>query len=134
MKFPSCPTIGVLFLAGSLAANANPKTMSPVKIHEKEVHAAPYRYNGVVLAGNFRGSGFCAWDKSTFFSAAHVLYDEGQWLEAPTWYPANHSATLDDSEGIPSRGYYRWANYYSDMADLNKIDWPLLQRRVHSCL
>jgi subtilisin-like proprotein convertase family protein len=111
MKFPSCPTIGVLFLAGSLAANANPKTASPVKINENEVNTAPYRYNGVVLAGNFRGSGFCAWNKRTFFSAAHVLYGEDSWLEPPTWHPANHSATLDDAEGISSRGYYRWANY-----------------------
>ncbi len=116
MKFPSCPTIGVLFLAGSLAATAKPKTASPVIIDKNEVHTAPYRYNGVVLAGDFRGSGFCAWNKSTFFSAAHVLYGEDHWLEAPTWYPANHSATLDDSEGIPSRGYYRWANYASLVA------------------
>ena len=28
-----------------------------------------------------------------------------------------------------SHAYYRWANYYSDLADLDKIDWPLLQRR-----
>ncbi len=25
--------------------------------------------------------------------------------------------------------YYRWANYYSDLADLEKIDWPILQAR-----
>lgn len=111
MKFPSSPALGVLFLAGSLAATAKPKTASPVIIDKNEIPNAPYRYNGVVLAGNFRGSGFCAWNKSTFFSAAHVLYDEGQWLEAPTWHPVVHAATLDDSEGIPSRGYYRWANY-----------------------
>ena len=111
MKFPSCPAIGVLFLAGSLAATAKPKTASPVMINENEVHTAPYRYNGVVLAGDLRGSGFCAWNKRTFFSAAHVLYGEDQWLESPTWYPANHSATLDDAERISSRGYYRWANY-----------------------
>ena len=28
-----------------------------------------------------------------------------------------------------SHAYYQWANYYSDLADLNKIDWPLLQNR-----
>lgn len=28
-----------------------------------------------------------------------------------------------------SHAYYQWANYYSDLADLNKIDWPLLQSR-----
>lgn len=25
--------------------------------------------------------------------------------------------------------YYSWADYYDDLADLDKIDWPLLQRR-----
>lgn len=28
-----------------------------------------------------------------------------------------------------SHAYYRWANFYSDLADLDKIDWPLLQTR-----
>lgn len=28
-----------------------------------------------------------------------------------------------------SHAYYQWANFYSDLADLDKIDWPLLQRR-----
>jgi hypothetical protein len=28
-----------------------------------------------------------------------------------------------------SHAYYQWANYYADLADLDKIDWPLLQRR-----
>lgn len=28
-----------------------------------------------------------------------------------------------------SHAYYQWANFYSDMQDLDKIDWPLLQAR-----
>lgn len=28
-----------------------------------------------------------------------------------------------------SHAYYQWATFYSDLADLDKIDWPLLQRR-----
>ena len=28
-----------------------------------------------------------------------------------------------------SHAYYQWADYYSDLADLDKIDWELLQRR-----
>ncbi|HOI51472.1 MAG TPA: DUF4433 domain-containing protein [Azonexus sp.] len=28
-----------------------------------------------------------------------------------------------------SHAYYQWANFYADLADLDKIDWPLLQRR-----
>lgn len=28
-----------------------------------------------------------------------------------------------------SHAYYQWANYFSDLAHLDKIDWPLLQRR-----
>lgn len=37
-------------------------------------------------------------------------------------------------EGLPflftdMHAYYSWADYYSDLADLNKVDWPLLQSR-----
>lgn len=37
-------------------------------------------------------------------------------------------------QGLPylftdMHAYYEWANFYSDLADLNKIDWGLLQRR-----
>jgi len=28
-----------------------------------------------------------------------------------------------------SHAYYQWANFYSELADLDKIDWPLLQTR-----
>lgn len=28
-----------------------------------------------------------------------------------------------------SHAYYQWSNYYSDLADLDKIDWHLLQHR-----
>jgi len=38
------------------------------------------------------------------------------------------------SQGLPflftdSHAYYQWANYYQDLNDLDKIDWPLLQSR-----
>jgi hypothetical protein len=37
-------------------------------------------------------------------------------------------------QGLPylftdSHAYYQWTNFYSDLTDLNKIDWPLLQAR-----
>lgn len=37
-------------------------------------------------------------------------------------------------QGIPflftdSHAYYMWANFYNNLADLDKIDWPLLQAR-----
>lgn len=37
-------------------------------------------------------------------------------------------------QGLPflftdSHAYYQWADYYDDLNQLNKIDWPLLQRR-----
>jgi hypothetical protein len=28
-----------------------------------------------------------------------------------------------------SHAYYQWANFYSDLSQLDKVDWPLLQRR-----
>ena len=37
-------------------------------------------------------------------------------------------------QGLPylftdCHAYYQWANFYNDLADLHKIDWPLLQQR-----
>jgi hypothetical protein len=37
-------------------------------------------------------------------------------------------------QGLPfvftdSHAFYQWANFYSDLADLKRVDWPLLQRR-----
>jgi len=42
----------------------------------------------------------------------------------------HHIAT----QGLPflftdSHAYYQWANYYQNLTDLDKIDWPLLQSR-----
>jgi hypothetical protein len=39
-----------------------------------------------------------------------------------------------DALGLPylftdSHAYYQWANYYNKLADLDKVDWPLLQSR-----
>lgn len=39
-----------------------------------------------------------------------------------------------DALGLPylftdSHAYYQWANYYNKLADLGKVDWPLLQSR-----
>ncbi len=38
------------------------------------------------------------------------------------------------AQGLPflftdSHAYYRWAHYYADLADLDKIDWRILQAR-----
>jgi len=37
-------------------------------------------------------------------------------------------------QGVPfvftdSHAYYKWANYYTDLAELDKIDWKILQQR-----
>ena len=39
-----------------------------------------------------------------------------------------------NSQGVPfvftdSHAYYAWANFYTEMSDLNRIDWELLQTR-----
>jgi subtilisin-like proprotein convertase family protein len=111
MKFPHLPAFGLLVLAGSLAADAKPKTATPVKINPLLLHTEPYRYNGAVLTDQFRGSGFSAWNNHTFFSAAHVLFEAGAWADPPTWYPLANSDELDEATAIPSRGYYRWTDY-----------------------
>ncbi|MES2440416.1 MAG: proprotein convertase P-domain-containing protein [Verrucomicrobiota bacterium] len=115
MKFIPYPVLGLLLFSAPTVFAATPKTASPVKIKPTQVGKEPYRFNGAVLTDQFRGSGFCAWDNHTFFSAAHVLFDT-TWLAPPRWYPAANAAQLDETTAIQSRGYYRWAEYSSLVA------------------
>jgi subtilisin-like proprotein convertase family protein len=111
MKFSTLPAIGMVLLIAPLATAAEPKTATPVPINPGRIGEEPFRFNGIVHNAESRGSGFCAWNKRTFFSAAHVVFGETEWLTPPTWYPAANSDTLDKNTAIQSRGYYRWANY-----------------------
>ncbi len=111
MKFPTLPAIGMMLLAAPLAAAAKPKTATPVPVNPSRIGDEPFRFNGAILTEQLRGSGFCAWNKRTFFSAAHVVFDEGHWMAPPAWYPAANSEELNETTAIQSRGYYRWADY-----------------------
>jgi subtilisin-like proprotein convertase family protein len=110
----SAAGIAVLLLAGP--AGAKPKTIAPEKMPAAKVGEDPYRFNGVVVAGDSRGSGFCAGHPNTFFSAAHVVHDKEGWGPPPLWFPGVHAETLDDEEAVRARGYFRW-NQYADFAD-----------------
>jgi subtilisin-like proprotein convertase family protein len=126
--------IGALLIAGS--AGAQDKTANPVKIDPALIGQEPYRFNGLVL--NYeqptatttttaarltsRGTGFCAWNRQVFFSAAHVVFQpdedpaiKGLWLSPPVWAPTVNAADLDGAVQIQSRGYYRW-RAYGDMS------------------
>jgi len=114
MKIANFPAIGILLLAGTaLSTAAAPKTLNPVRVPARLMDEEPFRFNGVVKNDDARGSGFCAWSAKTFFSAAHVVFDDasGKWGEPPFWVSKANSITLDDSKSIQSRGYYRWTNY-----------------------
>ncbi|MEO7099142.1 MAG: proprotein convertase P-domain-containing protein [Luteolibacter sp.] len=118
MKIVTFPAVGLLVIAGSAHLLADPlsaasKTLNPVKVPDAKIGDAPYRFNGAVISGNYRGSGFCAWNRKTFFSAAHVVFDDeaGLWSSPPVWYPHSNAAVLDDDQSIKTRGYYRWTNY-----------------------
>lgn len=111
MKMHALPAAGILLCAGAIHSSADTKTEIPVKVGQSQTGDAPYRFNGVVQAGDTRGSGFYAWNKRTFFSAAHVVYSSNSWDEPPVWYPRVNADKLDEKSGIQSRGYYRWTNY-----------------------
>lgn len=111
MKNLKISAYGTLFFAGALFAEAAPKTVFPVKINPATVDQEPYRYNGVVLTGDARGSGFCAWNPRTFFSAAHVVYSETGWTEPPIWTAAVNDNEVDLDRSIQCRGYYRFSSY-----------------------
>lgn len=111
MKMSTLPLLGSLLLAGNLTVAAKPKTASPVKVPKYLTGEAPYRYNGVVLTEAARGSGFCAWNQKTFFSAAHVVFGEETWEAPPFWVPKQNAEEVDVDRAILSRGYYRWIEY-----------------------
>jgi subtilisin-like proprotein convertase family protein len=110
MKFSTLSLAAIFLLGGNLALSAKSKTTTPKKILPEQLAEDPYRYNGAVRVPNYRGSGFCAWNSKTFFTAAHVVYGT-QWAEPPIWYPRANSAVLVEKTAIPTRGYYRWTNF-----------------------
>ncbi len=115
MKDLKVPVVCVLFFSGTLFATAA-KTTFPVPIEPDDIAEAPYRFNGVVLTAAARGSGFCAWNEKTFFSAAHVVYDEGVWGVPPAWLETVNAEELKPKDAILSRGYYRF-NRYAEIVD-----------------
>lgn len=116
MKNLRTSAICSLLFASAVFAKPDSKTIFPVKIDPAVVDDSPYRYNGVVLTQDARGSGFCAWNQRTFFTAAHVVYGELGWGTAPIWNPTANSTVLDPSREIQSRGYYRF-NSYAEIVD-----------------
>ncbi len=119
MKITNFPVIGTLLLVGTGLASAESKTLNPVKVPARQMENEPFRFNGAVLNGDARGSGFCAWNSKAFFSAAHVVFDDagGKWGEPPVWHGKANSMALNPSKGIQSRGYYRWTNYSEIVAE-----------------
>jgi subtilisin-like proprotein convertase family protein len=95
------------------ATPASPKTTTPERVPATSIAKEPYRFNGAVTTDEGRGSGFCAWNKRAFFSAAHVVIDEEkqEWSLPPVWTGRANSLRLDPKKGIRSRGYYRWSDY-----------------------
>jgi V8-like Glu-specific endopeptidase len=116
MRILKLPAICTLFLSGSLLVIAGPKTKSPSKIDPDTIGKAPYRFNGVVHTGTARGSGFCAWNQRTFFSAAHVVYEESGWGAPPYWLPTVNADDVSTKDGFLSRGYFR-LNRYAEIVD-----------------
>lgn len=102
-------------LAGTAGVTAKSKTRNPEKVAPALAKKAPYRFNGVVHTESSRGSGFCAWNRKTYFSAAHVVFDTDSWGQPPLWVKDQNSANLVPSNIIQTRGYYRWIDY-ADLA------------------
>ncbi len=116
MKNLKFRTLGALILAGSPVAMAKPKTTFPVKVDPVLVSEAPFRFNGVVLTDEARGSGFCAWNQQAYFSAAHVVYSESGWGAPPLWVPTVNEKEVNPDTAIQTRGYYRF-NRYAEIVD-----------------
>jgi hypothetical protein len=104
-----------MLFAGSAFSDTVPKTLIPEKIDPLLIDSEPYRFNGVVLTDEFRGSGFCAWNKRTFFTAAHMVWKTG-WGAPPIWAPTANALTVDEDTQVQARGYFRWKSYASLVA------------------
>lgn len=98
-------------LGSSAIASAQSKTVTPERVRNNQLDEAPFRHNGVVLAGTSRGSAFRAWHPQTIFTAAHVVFQNEAWTAPPVWYPKAHAANLDDAPKMRTRGYVRWNDY-----------------------
>jgi len=115
--------VAILVLAGPAVADLPSKVAYPKPVDAGLIGEDPYRFNGVVISEVGRGSGFCAWNPRTFFSAAHVVFEKGKWTSPPLWYGAVHADTLDPEVEVQSRGYFRW-HAYSELLALNGVDHP----------
>lgn len=115
MKFKSSCLLGVGLLLAALPAGAKPKTNTSQKVPVKLLNKAPFRHNGVVLTQNARGSGFCAWNKQVYFSAAHVVFGETDWVAPPVWGLGVHRQNIRRKDVVRTRGYFHW-NQYADLA------------------
>ncbi|MGC4015192.1 MAG: proprotein convertase P-domain-containing protein [Luteolibacter sp.] len=119
MKTAAVSALGLLSLAG-LAHGDTSKTLTPVKIDPALIGTEPYRFNGLVIGEEVRGSGFVAWNQRTFFTAAHVVSDFTEakftWSQPPIWFPTANCAEdeLDLDTMIASRGYYRFVAYQAN--------------------
>lgn len=113
MKIIKIPAVGGILLASSVALEAAPKTANPQKVPRELIRTEPYRFNGAITTSVARGSAFCAWNRRTFFSAAHVVFDDTSfaWEAPPQWHPLAHSNALNPKKAIQSRGYFRWTDY-----------------------
>lgn len=120
MRISCFPAVGTLLILCSLNATADPKTATPKRIRAGQIQDEPYRFNGAVLTDTARGSGFCAWNRHTFFSAAHVVFGDTTWQAPPSWYKTANSAELNPAKAIQSRGFYRWTEY----GDLASVEVP----------
>lgn len=130
MKIPQFAMIGLFSLTATVSAIAGSKTTVSEKVNPKVIKTDPYRFNGVVLTAEARGSGFCAGDSRLFFSAAHVVFDPTGWGPPPIWHAQVNAETTDDSKGITARGYLRWANYADLVTTTDSDDPPAFSRDV----
>ncbi len=123
MNLTASSIIGLtLSLVSSLISHASDKTATPVIIDPAVLNDDPYRFNGIALMPSSRGTGFCAWNTKTFFTAAHVVYNSSAgeigtsgWDVPPIWLPKVNGDSIETPEiqdsSIQARGYYRWTQY-----------------------
>ncbi|RYD62588.1 MAG: hypothetical protein EOP84_34460, partial [Verrucomicrobiaceae bacterium] len=80
----------------------------------------PYCWTGMILNGQYRGSGSVIRHPKIVVSCAHVVHDESDWISASscTWSRAFSGSTPPaSSQRMPLSGYYSFQGYQSTRAN-----------------
>lgn len=120
-RLPFCRTLIGLSIAVAGSAIGETPSLRSERVPLVDLKNEPYRFNGMLRSGQQQGSGFCAWNRQSYFSAANQVFGADGWADPPIWRPSAGAAGGDGIKSVRTRGYYRWRGY-SELLSLGKAN------------